>query len=147
MMQAQPAASKGLLVPSMLTPCIYAPHPLLLRPQSHLSRAALNPDMAADARAAVGRATRLLQAMVDVISSSGWLNPALAGALPPGCCCFWDPCPRCFRGTVAAGLASATLAQGQAAFICCAAETASPLSWVSFHAVPLYDCLRGVATG
>ena len=34
--------------------------------------------MGADARAVVGRACRLLQAMVDVISSSGWLNPALA---------------------------------------------------------------------
>jgi pre-mRNA-splicing helicase BRR2 len=75
----------------MLTLCIYTPHPLLLRPQSHLSRAALNPDMAADARAAVGRATRLLQAMVDVISSSGWLNPALAGALLAGCCCLRVP--------------------------------------------------------
>lgn len=31
-------------------------------------------------RGVVGKASRLLQAMVDVISSSGWLNPALAGA-------------------------------------------------------------------
>ncbi|PSC69011.1 U5 small nuclear ribonucleo 200 kDa helicase-like [Micractinium conductrix] len=46
--------------------------------QAHLSRTALNPDMGADARRVVGQATRLLQAMVDVISSSGWLNPALA---------------------------------------------------------------------
>ena len=50
-------------------------------PQSHLSRSPLNPDMAADQRDVVGGATRLLQAMVDVISSSGWLNPALAGGL------------------------------------------------------------------
>ena len=53
-------------------------------PQSHLSRSPLNPDMAADQRGVVGGATRLLQAMVDVISSSGWLNPALAGALGDG---------------------------------------------------------------
>ncbi|KAL4451451.1 hypothetical protein ABPG75_007113 [Micractinium tetrahymenae] len=46
--------------------------------QSHFSRSALNPDMAADMRGVVGKASRLLQAMVDVISSSGWLNPALA---------------------------------------------------------------------
>lgn len=46
--------------------------------QAHMSRSPLNPDMAADAREVVGKATRLLQAMVDVISSSGWLNPALA---------------------------------------------------------------------
>lgn len=50
-------------------------------PQTHLSRGGLNPDMAADAQRVVGQATRLLQSMVDVISSSGWLNPALAGAL------------------------------------------------------------------
>ena len=53
--------------------------------QSHFSRAALAPDMAADQRRVVGGATRLLQAMVDVISSSGWLNPALAGALGVWC--------------------------------------------------------------
>lgn len=46
--------------------------------QAHLSRTHLGADMAADARAAVAGAPRLLQAMVDVISSSGWLNPALA---------------------------------------------------------------------
>jgi len=46
--------------------------------QAHFSRKHLSPDMAADAKICVGRATRLLQAMVDVISSNGWLNPALA---------------------------------------------------------------------
>lgn len=46
--------------------------------QAHVSRSPMNPDLAADARAAVGRFPRLLQSMVDVISSSGWLNPALA---------------------------------------------------------------------
>lgn len=48
--------------------------------QAHLSRGGLNPDLAADAQRLVGQATRLVQSMVDVISSSGWLNPALAGA-------------------------------------------------------------------
>lgn len=57
--------------------------PLRARLQAHMSRSPLNPDMAADAREVVGKATRLLQAMVDVISSSGWLNPALAGAHTP----------------------------------------------------------------
>lgn len=65
--------------PPPLTPA--PPHPTALLPpscQAHLSRGHLNPDMGADAREVVGRACRLLQAMVDVISSSGWLNPALA---------------------------------------------------------------------
>lgn len=60
------------------------PHPPSNSPQTHLSRSGLNPDMAADAQRVVGQATRLLQSMVDVISSSGWLNPALAGALALG---------------------------------------------------------------
>jgi hypothetical protein len=68
------AAKRGSLSP--LCPCCLPRLP----PQSHLSRSPLNPDMAADQRGVVGGATRLLQAMVDVISSSGWLNPALAGA-------------------------------------------------------------------
>ncbi len=34
--------------------------------------------MAADQRAVVAEAVRLLQAAVDVIASSGWLSPALA---------------------------------------------------------------------
>jgi pre-mRNA-splicing helicase BRR2 len=46
--------------------------------QAHVSRAPLPADLAADAAAAVAGAPRLLQALVDVISSSGWLNPALA---------------------------------------------------------------------
>lgn len=46
--------------------------------QAHFSRGSLNPDLAADQARAVRAAARLLQAMVDVISSSGWLNPALA---------------------------------------------------------------------
>ncbi|KAL6768281.1 hypothetical protein ACKKBF_B38500 [Auxenochlorella protothecoides x Auxenochlorella symbiontica] len=46
--------------------------------QAHVSRAVLGADLAADAAAAVAAAPRLLQAMVDVLSSSGWLAPALA---------------------------------------------------------------------
>jgi len=46
--------------------------------QAHISRAHLNPDFRFDAKQAVAAAPKLLQAMVDVISSSGWLNPALA---------------------------------------------------------------------
>lgn len=86
----QGASSQCLLELLLLAPPLPAP------PQSHFSRSGMNPDMAADMRAVVGKASRLLQAMVDVISSSGWLNPALAGAppertashLPParGCC-------------------------------------------------------------
>lgn len=46
--------------------------------QAHLSRSRLNADLSADARRAVGIVPRLLQALVDVVASSGWLNPALA---------------------------------------------------------------------
>ena len=46
--------------------------------QSHISRSHMNPDLRHDARQAVLLAPKLLQAMVDVISSSGWLKPALA---------------------------------------------------------------------
>lgn len=46
--------------------------------QAHISRSHLNADLAFDAQQAIAAAPRLLQAMVDVISSSGWLNPALA---------------------------------------------------------------------
>eukprot|EP00887_Chlorella_sp_A99_P002917 scaffold6.g2917.t1 len=46
--------------------------------QTHFSRGHLNPDLRADQQRVLRAATRLLQAMVDVISSSGWLNPALA---------------------------------------------------------------------
>ena len=46
--------------------------------QSHISRVHMNADLRHDAREAVIAAPKLLQAMVDVISSSGWLKPALA---------------------------------------------------------------------
>lgn len=46
--------------------------------QCHLSRRAVHGDVVGDQREIVGQSLRLLQACVDVISSSGWLNPALA---------------------------------------------------------------------
>lgn len=46
--------------------------------QAHFSRLPLAADVAADLGAVLPDATRLLQAMVDVIASQGWLTPALA---------------------------------------------------------------------
>ena len=78
--QRSPPVAVGTAGACCLFACaISTPLPLHPSMQAHLSRTALNPDMGADARRVVGQATRLLQAMVDVISSSGWLNPALAG--------------------------------------------------------------------
>eukprot|EP00164_Ancoracysta_twista_P005304 GFYU01007260.1.p1 GENE.GFYU01007260.1~~GFYU01007260.1.p1 ORF type:complete len:2145 (-),score=864.44 GFYU01007260.1:262-6696(-) len=46
--------------------------------QAHFSRLALTSDLMSDKNVVLGQAIRLLQAIVDVISSNGWLNPALA---------------------------------------------------------------------
>uniref|UniRef100_A0A7S2XFJ4 Helicase ATP-binding domain-containing protein n=1 Tax=Lotharella oceanica TaxID=641309 RepID=A0A7S2XFJ4_9EUKA len=46
--------------------------------QSHFSRQKLSPTVQADRDALLPIAVRLLQAIVDVISSGGWLEPALA---------------------------------------------------------------------
>jgi pre-mRNA-splicing helicase BRR2 len=46
--------------------------------QAHFGRMQLNGDLTNDLAAILPDATRLLQAIVDVISSSGWLAPALA---------------------------------------------------------------------
>jgi pre-mRNA-splicing helicase BRR2 len=46
--------------------------------QSHFSRHELSAAVKADQRSIIPDASRLLQAMVDVISSEGWLLPALA---------------------------------------------------------------------
>ena len=46
--------------------------------QCHFSRQHLTSDLAADQARAVRESVRLLHAMVDVISSNGWLSPALA---------------------------------------------------------------------
>jgi len=46
--------------------------------QSHFSRSDMSADLMLDQQKVLDDALRLLQAMVDVISSSGWLSPALA---------------------------------------------------------------------
>lgn len=46
--------------------------------QSHFSRTHLSSDLLSDQKLVLNDAIRLLQAMVDVISSNGWLKPALA---------------------------------------------------------------------
>jgi pre-mRNA-splicing helicase BRR2 len=46
--------------------------------QSHFSRSPLPTDLSGDLTVVVGPSVRLLQALVDVISSQGWLKPALA---------------------------------------------------------------------
>jgi len=46
--------------------------------QCHFSRKRLTPELESDTHVIVGQAVRLCQAMVDVISSSSWLSPALA---------------------------------------------------------------------
>ena len=46
--------------------------------QAHFGRMKLNGDLTNDLKAILPDAARLLQAIVDVISSSGWLAPALA---------------------------------------------------------------------
>jgi len=46
--------------------------------QAHFGRQAMHGDFAQDLQKILPDATRLLQAMVDVIASNGWLGPALA---------------------------------------------------------------------
>jgi len=46
--------------------------------QAHFSRRPLSADLHQDQQFVVENATRMIQALVDVISSSSWLNPALA---------------------------------------------------------------------
>jgi pre-mRNA-splicing helicase BRR2 len=46
--------------------------------QAHISRSSLSADLARDRDEAVAKAPRLLQALVDVVATSGWLAPALA---------------------------------------------------------------------
>jgi pre-mRNA-splicing helicase BRR2 len=46
--------------------------------QCHFSRKSLSIDLQADQKKVVGEITTLIQAIVDVISSNGWLKPALA---------------------------------------------------------------------
>ena len=60
--------------------------------QCHFSRRDVGREMAKDLDAILEKATRLLQATVDVISSSGWLNPALAAMELSQMCvqAMWD---------------------------------------------------------
>jgi pre-mRNA-splicing helicase BRR2 len=46
--------------------------------QAHFSRAALPTELRADQRMVVGEAPRMLQALVDVVSSECWLKPCIA---------------------------------------------------------------------
>ncbi|TRY69287.1 hypothetical protein TCAL_05639 [Tigriopus californicus] len=46
--------------------------------QAHLSRIQLSAELQQDAEMIVGKAIRLIQACVDVLSSNGWLAPAIA---------------------------------------------------------------------
>lgn len=46
--------------------------------QSHMSRMQLSAEMQSDTETILGKAMRLVQACVDVLSSNGWLSPALA---------------------------------------------------------------------
>lgn len=46
--------------------------------QSHLSRMQLSAELQSDTEEILGKAIRLIQACVDVLSSNGWLSPALA---------------------------------------------------------------------
>ncbi len=45
--------------------------------QAHFSRIQLTPDLESDQNSILLKVTRLIQACVDVISSNGWLNPAI----------------------------------------------------------------------
>ena len=46
--------------------------------QAHLSRIALQPELQSDLEEILSKSIRLIQACVDVLSSNGWLSPALA---------------------------------------------------------------------
>lgn len=46
--------------------------------QAHLSRLQLGPELQGDTELILGKAIRLIQACVDVLSSNGWLSPAVA---------------------------------------------------------------------
>ncbi|XP_032222645.2 U5 small nuclear ribonucleoprotein 200 kDa helicase-like isoform X1 [Nematostella vectensis] len=46
--------------------------------QAHMSRMQLSPELQSDTELILSKAMRLIQACVDVLSSNGWLSPALA---------------------------------------------------------------------
>ncbi|KAJ3311396.1 DEIH-box ATPase [Blyttiomyces sp. JEL0837] len=45
--------------------------------QAHFSRIQLPPDLESDQKMILGKVVRLIQAMVDVIATNGWLSPAM----------------------------------------------------------------------
>ena len=47
--------------------------------QAHLSRIQLSAELQQDTDSVITKAVRLTQACVDVLSSNGWLSPAIAG--------------------------------------------------------------------
>lgn len=67
-----------LLLLLLLPPVLTSPHHLHPTLQAHFGRMPLAGDLALDQRVVVRDAVRLLQAAVDVIATSGWLQPALA---------------------------------------------------------------------
>lgn len=50
----------------------------LLSLQAHLSRLTLTAELQQDVETVLSKAVRLIQACVDVLSSNGWLAPALS---------------------------------------------------------------------
>ncbi|PKC16297.1 Sec63-domain-containing protein [Rhizophagus irregularis] len=60
--------------------------------QAHFSRTQLPPDLQSDQTAVLGKVIPLIQSIVDVISSSGWLKPALASMELAQMCvqALWD---------------------------------------------------------
>lgn len=46
--------------------------------QAHLSRLQVSSELSGDIELILGKAIRLIQACVDVLSSNGWLSPAVA---------------------------------------------------------------------
>lgn len=60
--------------------------------QAHLSRMPVAGDLAMDQKTVLKEVLKLVQAMVDVLSSSGWLKPALA-AMEVSQMCVQVSCP------------------------------------------------------
>ena len=63
--------------------------------QAHLSRMPVAGDLAMDQKSVLREVLKLVQAMVDVLSSSGWLKPALAAMEVSQMCvqALWDSSP------------------------------------------------------
>ena len=67
--------------------------------QCHFGRCELSRELTTDLHEILEKSTRLLQAMVDVLSSSGWLSPALAAMELCQMCVqgMWDRDPVLFQ--------------------------------------------------